>query len=166
MSGLSHERLIHLLTYDPETGVFARRVATRGHRAGEACGWRDEAEGYARVKVDGVSYAAHRLAWLYVTGAWPKDEIDHVDLDGFNNRWRNLRPATRGQNQQNRRLRKDNRSGFAGVTFDEQAGKWRARISVGGRQIFLGHFDEVAPAASAYRDAKSRLHTFNPQVPR
>ena len=161
---LSHERLLELLTYDPMGGRFYRRKARPGRTAGEVAGCLHQ-DGYIAVKVDGRSYMAHRLAWFYVTGKWPPVEIDHVNRDRSDNRWCNLREATRSQNQQNLSRRKDNPSGYPGVTFDTAARRWRARISVGGKQHFLGHFDDLALAASAYRSAKQSLHAFNPQVP-
>lgn len=161
---LTQERLKELLDYDPDAGIFTRRIAMNGHRAGETCGT-VHFEGYIAIKVDGRSYMAHRLAWLYVEGRWPRREIDHVNRSRSDNRWCNLREATRGENQQNRSVRRDSKSGYPGVTWDRAAKKWRARISRGGKQFFLGHFDDPLQAAGAYRDAKSALHTFNPQVP-
>jgi len=133
---ITQNRLRELVKYDPKTGVFTRVLAVPGKRAGSTCGCR-HFEGYTAIKLDGKSYMAHRLAFLYVTG----------------------------ENQQNKTVRKDNKSGFAGVTWDAQASCWRARISVQGRQYFLGHFDVSEVAAAAYRDAKAAKHSFNPQVP-
>lgn len=160
---LDNNRLKELVNYDPISGVFTLAMSRPGHRIGQICGARDP-QGYVRIKLDGRSYAAHRLAWLYVTGRWPDDEVDHENRNGMDNRWSNLRAATRGQNQQNRAIRKDNKSGFPGVTLCPVTKRWRARISKDRKQYFLGLFDDPAQAALAYRTAKQSLHTFHPQV--
>ena len=142
MSELTAARLRELLSYDPETGVFTRRVAVGRHGrwragsvAGAPCGG-----GYSAIRIDRRRYPAHRLAWLYMTFAWPVADVDHINGATSDNRWRNLRAATAVQNGRNARLRVDNVSGFKGVCFDNQPGKWRADIKIGGTQRFIGHF--------------------------
>lgn len=158
------ERLRELLHYDPETGVFTWRVGGRRARLGEAAGC-VETCGYLRITIDGRQYYAHRLAWLYVTGAWPADQLDHRDGDRTNNRFDNLREATHAENGQNRTTQKNNTSGFAGVHWHLGDRRWHARIRVGGRRVHLGSFDTPEEAHAAYIEAKARLHDFQP-VPR
>jgi hypothetical protein len=146
MAMISAERLRELLNYDPETGAFTWRAPRRGHRAGGIAGHLNE-KGYVRISVDGRRYAAHRLAWLYMTGEWPEDQIDHKDLSRANNRWENLRPATNAQNQMNSTA-KIGTSGRKGVYW--YAGKWQARIWVNGKAINLGRFEDKEKAAAAY----------------
>lgn len=162
---LTQARLKVLFHYTTETGLFTRLVASGRHgrnRAGEVAGFRREAS--VQLSVDGEEYRAHRLAWLYMKGEWPADEIDHRDGDPFNNRWDNLREATSGQNKQNSAVRKDSVSGVKGVRFDPSRGKWRAYIKVGGRQIYLGRFPSLEEAAEAYKTAKAKHHLFQPTV--
>lgn len=162
---LTHSRVRTLLSYSRSTGAFTWRVS-RGSRApmGGVAGSR-HAGGYRQVRVDGRVVLAHRLAHFYVKGAGPEDEIDHRNGDRSNNRWRNLRPATSGQNGQNCALRKDNRSGLRGVGWHSGRQQWRARIREGGTVHNLGWFNDPAPASVAYLVAKVGLHTFQP-VPR
>lgn len=150
---LTQAHLKELLYYDPETGVFTWR-APRGRAAvGSRAGTRGN--GYVRVRIEGVFYAAHRLAFLYVTGAFPPDCVDHVNRDRSDNRWANLRQATRRENAGNKGIQRNNTSGHRGVSWFERSGKWRARGVSSGRQIHLGLFDsieEAATVAQAWRE--------------
>jgi hypothetical protein len=160
---LTAGRLRELLHYNTETGVFTRRVTAGGYKAGSEAGTR--LKDRMQIFVDRKSYLAHRLAWLYTHGAWPADELDHIDGNGFNNRMRNLRECIRRENMQNTKLYLTSSSGFAGVSWIKSESKWRATITKDYKQVHLGRFDSPEAAHQAYLDAKSRLHTFNP-VPR
>jgi HNH endonuclease len=106
MITLTADRFRYLLDYDPATGVWTWLVSTSNcTRAGAAAG-HTGSDGYHRIKIDGRSYLAHRLAWLYQTGAWPKREIDHRTLNKGDNRFENLREATDAQNVHNRTANK------------------------------------------------------------
>lgn len=154
---LTAARLRELLHYDPETGLFKRR---HGRRAGAIAGSRNPSHGYIIVRVDGREYRAHRLAWLYVNGCWPVEQVDHRDGDRQNNAFSNLRECNNAENSQNRRRRSDNASGFVGVTWDRQVCRWRSQIKKAGRNVCLGFFDDPARAHSAYLHAKASLHEF------
>lgn len=158
---LTAERLRELLHYDPDTGVFIRRVQSSprikvGDVAGDVRQVRRDGF-YRRISVENRRYAAHRLAWLYVHGEWPPDgfDIDHIDGDGRNNRITNLRLATRSQNGANRRLQVNNASGMKGVSFYRKTKKWKAQISVRGHVKSIGYFKTIEEAAAAYRAAAS-----------
>src|ERR1035437_8173818 len=88
----------------------------------------------------------------------PKDQVDHEDNDGLNNRRYNLRVATHAQNQRNRGKQANNKSGYKGVYWDYRSNKWRAEIRVNGKRIFLGRFDDVLDAAAAYHEAAIKYH--------
>lgn len=148
--------LRELLHYDPETGVFRRiKIVAPQSRVniGDVAGCAD-GQGYIRIKLggrSGRSYAAHRLAWLYMTGSWPNGEIDHIDLNPSNNRWSNLRLATRSTNIANTRKRADNMSGAKGVYRGEGRKRpWRAEITVHKKRIFIGAFATIDEAKAAY----------------
>lgn len=95
----------------------------------------------------------HRLAWLYMTGEWPTDEIDHRDRDPSNNRWSNLREATHKQNLSNQGIHSNNRLGIRGV--EKHGKRFRAYLGVEGKKVILGWFD-TAEEAGAARDAAGR----------
>lgn len=148
---LTAEQFRSRFEYQPETGEFIRKVSGAGHWAGEIAGHR-RFDG--RMIVCGL--LASRLAWLWMTGAWPEDEIDHKDNDPSNNRWENLRPAKRFENCRNIRKPKNNTTGFKGVYRNR--GKFRAQISVNDKAVHLGVFDTAEDAYLAYCVAADRYH--------
>lgn len=154
----SAEELREHLHYCPETGVFTRLISSRSDRIGKVAGSLNKTTGYRLISVNCRAYYGHRLAWLYMTGAWPQFEIDHEDTNRANNRWSNLRPATRSQNAANTSLRSTNTSGCKGVSFYKPYNKWRAYITVAGKHKGLGYFDSKEKAAEAYTNAANDLH--------
>ncbi len=157
-SAISAARLREVLSYDPETGRFTRKIDSRRGRAkaGDIAG-SIECTGYAAIWVDGVKYLAHRLAWLYVTGEWPADLIDHINGFRADNRIGNLRQADNWTNQQNLGGPKgNNTSGFLGVSRSKA--RWKAEIRAFGVRKHIGTFDTPQEAHSAYLLAKKVLH--------
>lgn len=146
--GLTAERLRALLSYDQETGVFTRLVSLRGVNAGDIAGTLHKTSGYVYIGVDAKSYRAHRLAWLYMTGEWPV-EVDHKDRNRSNNRWRNLREATRSQNNANGKTRVDNSSGHKGINWVARVTRWRAYVTLNSKQHHLGYFLHKEDAITA-----------------
>lgn len=155
---LKLERLKELLSYERATGLFrwkARTSASSRVVIGDVAGGPDR-DGYIVIRVDGRLYLAHRLAVFYVTGEWPRDDVDHRDLNRSNNEWRNLRCATESQNLANQKLMCTNTSGFKGVSWDKTAKRWTAQIEVRGRKLRLGRFDTPEDAHSAYMAAAQK----------
>ena len=145
---ITQERLKYLFRYEPDTGHFIRLVKTaRRTKIGDIAGTRHN-KGYWFIMVDGVKYLAHRLAWLYTTGEWPNDQIDHIDLDKSNTRWLNLREANNSKNQGNKPVRSDSISGLKGAFKRE--GKWVSFISVNGVRHHIGTFASPHLANAAY----------------
>lgn len=153
------EEVRKILTYRPKSGEFRWRVRVAqnvsiGDKAGH---WTREIlrSGKMRerlmIRIKGKSYLAHRLAWLYMTGRWPKDQIDHRDGNPKNNRWSNLRECTPSQNQQNKLTR--------GYYYCE--GRWRARIGIDGMSISLGSFKEEKQAHEAYLLGCKQYHNLD-----
>jgi hypothetical protein len=156
-----------ILHYDPETGIFTWRERPREHftRANSFNSWKKRfvgkpagnksAHGYIRINICGVLYFAHRLAWLYMTGEWPEDQIDHANLEKADNRFSNLRSASRSQNTANRPTQPNNTSGYKGVVWDGRRNKWFVKIKINGRQKIIGYFsrDRIHDAAVAYERA-------------
>lgn len=151
--GLSVERLRERLEYDPETGLFRRKQLARGGAAPGSIAGSRSYFGYWRISIDCVTYPAHRLAWLYVHGVFPQQEIDHINGDGTDNRIANLRLATRQQNAANRRGSKSNPSGLKGASYCVQTGRWKASIKVNGKTISLGRHKTAEEAHQAYAAA-------------
>lgn len=147
-----------LLRYEPETGVFTRKVSTSNCvKAGDIVGTLDGG-GYLQTCIDGRRYKLHRLAWLYVTGAWPEQQIDHIDGVRTNNRFCNLREATQSENMRNIRKHADNNSGFKGVFWHSQSKRWRASIMANGKKRYLGLFATPEEAHTAYCTASAELN--------
>ncbi len=160
-SDLTAARLRELLSYDPDTGVFTSRTKRHKWPAGRVVGAKEKT-GYARLPVDGVYYRAHRLAWLYVYGAWPSLPIDHINGDRYDNRIGNLRQISVTENNENLRSAKHtNHSGLLGVSA-RPGGKFAATIKcvLGGQrlQLYLGAYTDAATAHAVYVDAKRKLH--------
>lgn len=150
-NNLTAERLRELVDYNPETGEFVWIARGRpACRAGDPCG-RISRQGYHEIGIEYRLHRANRLAWLYMTGEWPDRDVDHINRDKADNRWCNLRLATRSQNSANVALAaRRNTSGFLGVTFDKSRNKWRAQIRIGGRKVNLGRFTDPVEAAKAH----------------
>lgn len=154
---LTCDRLREVLAYDANTGVFTWLVTRGGGFAGDIAGGRVDSSGHLQISVDGRRYGAHRLAWLYVFGCWPLQEIDHKDGIKTNNAIGNLRDVSRRVNQQN--LRKANRfssTGLLGVT--PLGDRFMAQICAKGASRYLGVFDTAEEAHTAYVNAKRVLH--------
>lgn len=150
------ERVRELLDYDADTGRLSWKTTHR--LAGRDVGSSLLKDGYRRVSIDDSSWAQHRIIWLYVHGYWPTTEIDHVNCDRLDNRIDNLRLANRSQNASNARKAKNNTSGYKGVNLHKHHGRyrWRASISIDGKQKTLGHRDDPLEAYKLYCDAAFR----------
>ena len=157
---ITSERLKELVIYEPTTGIFTWRISRGGCvKQGATAG--SLTNGYVSIAIDAKRYKAHRLAWLYVFGVWPKDEIDHIDTNKSNNRIANLREATHSENMQNQRSSpKTSATGLMGAHFYKRTKKWQASITVGGNLKHLGYFNTANEAHDAYLKAKRELHEF------
>lgn len=143
--------------YDAERGVFVRRQSHGRFAAGTVVTGTSRF-GYLRTVIDGRSYAIHRLAFLWMTGSWPKNDVDHINGDRADNRWSNLRDVTRAINLQNLKKAKSNNKS-AGLLGVARFGKrFRAEICVNGVNHKVGVFDTPEQAHAAYVNAKRELH--------
>ena len=156
---LTHKRLRELLHYDQDLGWFMwladrNQLAMAGSVAGKI-----GADGYARIKIDGREFLAHRLAFFYVAGRWPADQIDHRDGQRANNSFDNLREATRAENLQNQSQFANNNTGVRGVYWITAIEKFRATITHRRKLIHLYEGGSLIDAVAARRRAEWRLFT-------
>ena len=154
---LTAEMLREILHYDTDTGVFTWKVSLSSTGLANSEAGCRVSDGYLRIRVHKVLYLAHRLAWLYHFGEWPKDQIDHVNRVRSDNRISNLRNATDKQNRQNMSLAVNNTTGHTGITWHKPAGKWQARIKHNRKHFHLGLFDDLEDAVAA-RKAAEKLY--------
>jgi hypothetical protein len=160
MSGLTQKRLKEVLHYNSRTGIFHWLKSGTGRRLNLIAGT-PTTKGYIAIGIEKKYYRAHRLAWLYVKGVWPTDQIDHKDTIRNHNWFSNLREVTHTGNQQNQiKAHSNNKStGVLGVNFDKHSGKYQAKISVSGKQIILGLFTTLKEAKGIYVKAKREYHS-------
>ena len=155
---LTQEQLKEFLSYDPDTGIFTwLKAACNSVRVGSVAGCLDT-YGYIRIKRARKQYGAHRLAFLYMTGEFPVDQVDHINGVRNDNRWLNLRQATGSQNMSNQGKPITNTSGFKGVFWNKSAKKWLAQIGHMNRVIYLGLFTTPEAAHQAYIAAAEKFH--------
>lgn len=147
---LTQERLKQILHYDPQSGDWTRLVTRNNNAKMGVVAGSKKPTGYILIGVDGTIYRAHRLAWLYMTGRWPRNQIDHKDGNPSNNCWLNLREATNGQNKANSLKNSNNTSGLKGVSWNKFHKKWYAYIGLNGRKESLGYYQTKEEAHSAY----------------
>lgn len=160
MNEINIQELHKLLYYDPDTGNLHWRVENKYARIkpDTVAGCVDSSSGYIRVRVLGKKYLAHRIVWALVTGKWPENQIDHIDRDRTNNKFMNLRSCTNAENQQNCSLRKDNSSGYKGVSWNTKGQVWEAYLS----GEYVGRAHTAESAYQLYLDRKKNVHKFNP----
>lgn len=155
---LTAEFLREIALYEPESGEFYRRVdAPRGaFKVGDRMG-RTHLEGYRLIKIRGRDFKAHRLAWLYVYGEWPKDEIDHINGQRGDNRIANLRDVPKTTNQQNQKALRNTATGALGVT--KKGAGFQARLRFNNELHYVGYFKTIDEAHAAYLTLKQTLQS-------
>jgi len=156
MTSISKQRILELLDYNKETGIFTwKKPETNRVKPGGLAG-RKHKRGYVVIGLDKKIYTAHRLAWICSNGLTPNGEVDHINGQKTDNRIANLRVVDRIGNMQNRRrANKDGETGFLGVSKNH--GSYRAQITANGVRLSLGNFKTPELAHDAYVKAK-RIH--------
>lgn len=156
---LTRERLKQLLSYDPDTGEFIRLTRpTNSAKIGERFGCVQRSNkfpDYYRGKIESKGYLLHRLAFLYMTGSFPEKIVDHVDGNGLNNAWSNLREVDDTGSARNRKVRNTNKSGCSGVYFNTFKQKWVADICEKSKKVYLGEFVDLDDAIRARKEAET-----------
>lgn len=153
---ITQDELKQQLSYNPETGIFTRKISyTNATKPGCVAGGRNT-QGYISISLFNKHHLAHRLAWLYTYGEYPSCQIDHINGVRCDNRIVNLRQANNSQNNVNVGRRSTNSSGYKGVCKSGQ--KWRAYITDSGHHVHLGSFCTPEEASLAYQSAAKKLH--------
>lgn len=159
---ITQDQLKSVLHYDEVTGIFTWKAKTAicitiGSHPKHIC-----KSGYLQMSIFKKRYYAHRLAWLYVYGEFPKKFIDHINGIKTDNRIINLREASISENNQNQKLpSKNNTSGLLGVCYAKKYKKWQSQIEINNKSVFIGYFDTKEEAHIAYINKKRELHPFN-----
>ncbi len=151
---LTQTELKQQLHYDETTGFFTWIGLCPKNFIGKQAGTFSKQSGYINIQLLGKFYRAHRLSWLYMTGKFPNDEIDHINHNRADNRFENLRDVDATTNQRNRELPCTNTSEVSGVNWDKKSKQWRARISVDSKRINLGLFPVFSEAVDARKNAE------------
>ena len=154
---MTQHELKRKLLYNQTTGNFVRLEAAGRAKAGAVAGYVNN-RGYICIGINGREHRAHRLAFLYMTGSFPEDQVDHINQIKEDNRWLNLRCATRSQNLANTKKMKTNTSGYKGVSWKKKNKKWGVKICFQNKQVHLGYFESLEDAALAYN--KKALELF------
>lgn len=161
---ISQEIVREFLDYDSDTGKLTwKERARRWFKSDKSCHtWNTRfakkeaftvsSYGYFRIRILGKAYQLHRVIWLYQTGEWPKEQVDHINHNRADNRWFNLREASNQENGKNRTRQRNNSSGYTGVGWDRQ--KWYSKIVINKKYIFLGYFDLLENAVRARKEAE------------
>lgn len=126
------------------------------YRNGKKVNIKPHRDGYLYISVKGETYPAHRIAYSLQSGRTPSTDefVDHINGDQTDNRLQNLRLVPHRLNMKNQKTRNTNQSGCTGVHWDKSVNKWRAKITVNYKAIYLGVFDEMDDAIKARKNAE------------
>jgi len=142
---LTQKRLKELLHYNPDTGVFIWKVSRGGHCSGSIAGGLRH-DDRVHISIDNQHFLRSRLAFFYIEGYFPEQDVDHKNRTKTDDRWSNLRHVSRQCNLRNIGLQKNNASGVSGVAFSKRENKWRSTITVNFKQFHIGYFGDFNEA--------------------
>lgn len=160
--GITCELVRELFDYDADTGVLVWRNLSH-KKSNRIVGTAIRAahdRGYCMVTILKRRFYAHRVIWLWMTGSWPTVQVDHRNGRTGDNRWCNLREAVPHEQNENLKIREQNKSGWPGVR--RRGNRWEARINARRVAYSLGSFNSLDEAIAAREAAKARLHPFQP----
>jgi len=156
---LTIKYLKEILHYAPETGKWTWLVNRNNNqiKAGDEAGHTCKTHKYTIIGIRNKRYNAEKLAWFYMTGHWPRT-IDHIDTNRNNNKWKNLRLATKSQNGANRNVTISNKLKIKGVNYHKASKKYIAQITANKKKHYLGVFNTPEEASLVYQKAASFYH--------
>lgn len=152
---ITQKELKEILHYDPETGVFIRKMKSgKLKKVGSI-----QPNGYLLITINRTRYYAHRLAFICMGKDVP-DYVDHINHIKSDNRWCNLAKSCRFGNARNQSMHSDNTSGANGVHWNKDKKKWHATYRMNGKNYHVGYFNNVGDAAKARKlaDIKNGFH--------
>lgn len=151
---ITQNQIKEVLNYNPDNGIFTWLVSSAQRiKIGNIAGGLDK-YGYIKIQLNCKTYKAHRLAFLYMTGEFPKNQVDHINHNRNDNRWENLRGVSKTENGQNRSKQSNNKSGFTGVSWHKSMGKWIVHIKANGKILHLGYFKNKDKAIKKRKEAE------------
>lgn len=154
---ITQSRLKEVLLYNPTDGVFVW-LESRGRVSKGSIAGAKHKEGYIRIRIDGVEYLAHRLAWLYMKGVLPDCLIDHKNGVRDDNRWCNIRVATEQQNMHNASIGKRNSTGIKGLCLDKRIQKWYGQVMKNGKSHTTKYCTDRDEAVRLLTNLRNKLH--------
>lgn len=149
--------LRRLMKYEPETGNFIRIIKQKQYEEGQIAGHKHH-DGRVFIGLMNRKFSAHRLAVLWMTGSMPRHEVDHINCNHGDNRWKNLRECTSSQNKWNRRANRKNGTGVKGVRYKKRRNCYEASFKINRKVIYVGTFRSIEEASSAISEARSKAH--------
>ena len=155
MKNLAHDLVRELFDYK-DGELFWKQKPNRRIKAGSKAG-RPKSNDYEVVTISGSIYMSHRIIFLWHHGYLP-EFVDHIDGNISNNRIENLRECSLSQNQFNKKMGKNNTSGYKGVHFNKQAGKWHVEVQCNQKKYYGGLFDDVKAAGKAADKLRNSIH--------
>lgn len=160
LSGFTKAELTENIDWNLEAGVGVYNKTRSGCKGVGVEAGAYHPNGYRKVTINGKVLLIHRIIYFLKNDHCPK-YIDHINQIKDDNRIENLRGCTNQENQRNTGIRKDNKSGFKGVSWYKSSNKWRAKITVSGKIIHLGYFNTAKEASEAYEEhAKVEFRDF------
>lgn len=155
---MTHCELKDALDYNESTGIFTWKISPMSKvKSGSVAGTIRKIDGYIHIQYKGKIYKGHRLAWFFVYGVMPLNQIDHIDHNGSNNAISNLREVDNSLNQRNGGFRSDNTSGFVGIYWHKKRNSWCAKLTVNGKNIHIGWYRNKEDAIKARKDANRQF---------
>lgn len=155
---LTQDYLKSILDYNVDTGIFTWKISNnRKIKIGDIAGT-IRPDKYIQIRINGKTYLGHRLSWLYVYGKFTEQTIDHINNNPSDNRICNLREASVQENMYNRKINKSNKSGIKGICWHKCTNKWRARLTVNGKEKHIGLFDNLELAELAIIETRNKYH--------
>jgi len=160
---MTHKELLELVNYDPAIGIFTSKPGNKysNQPVGARLGTLHKTKGYRYITILGQLFREHRLAFFYMTGSWPKYQIDHINNNKSDNRWENLRDVPAIINCRNRPMFKNNTSGHRGVVWNKQCNKWQVICRSKGVQHYFGLFEEKQDAIDIANKFYNKLNNNN-----